>query len=328
MTFNLNDDPLKFQGKMKKSKYFEGWYFKHVSADLKNIISVIPGISIGDVDSHAFIQTAVKCEINGKSWLMTHYHRFSADDFSCMDRPFCLKIGSNTFEPGGMELELKTHDCSVRGSIRYSEFDPIVRTRISPSAMGFFAYLPFLECYHDIVSMGHKLSGILYLNNSLIDFDQGRGYIEKDWGSSFPKDYIWIQCNSFKDSDASIMCSVADVPFLNASFRGFICSLSVCGQEYRFASYNLSRISKLECSRNAMELNVVRNNIMLEVKVGTFQGEVLKAPQNGIMNTEIREELCGTVQVRLKNLSGNILFQGTGNPCATELFGNLSRLKV
>ena len=38
--------PEVFQGNLKRKKYFEGWYFKHVSKDLKNVWSFIPGISL------------------------------------------------------------------------------------------------------------------------------------------------------------------------------------------------------------------------------------------------------------------------------------------
>ena len=38
-------EPLLYQGKHRKGNYFEGWYFKHVSADLKTTVSVIPGMA-------------------------------------------------------------------------------------------------------------------------------------------------------------------------------------------------------------------------------------------------------------------------------------------
>jgi len=49
--------PVRFQGGNQKSRYFEGWYFKNVSANAEFIWSVIPGISILDKNhAHAFIQ--------------------------------------------------------------------------------------------------------------------------------------------------------------------------------------------------------------------------------------------------------------------------------
>ena len=70
MYINYKDDPLKYYGEKKKDNYFEGWYFKHVSSDLKNIISVIPGISKNLNDPHSFIQTIIYTENNGKKVLL------------------------------------------------------------------------------------------------------------------------------------------------------------------------------------------------------------------------------------------------------------------
>ena len=48
--------PWAFQGSLRRRDYFEGWYFKHVSADLTQVWSFIPGISLSKGKRHAFIQ--------------------------------------------------------------------------------------------------------------------------------------------------------------------------------------------------------------------------------------------------------------------------------
>ena len=63
--------------------------------------------------------------------------------------------------------------------------------------MGPFHYLPFLECNHAIISLRHHITGSLKVNNQKFQII-GDGYIEKDWGRSFPQDYLWLQSNSCK----------------------------------------------------------------------------------------------------------------------------------
>ena len=46
--------------------------------------------------------------------------------------------------------------------------------------MGPFAFVPFMECYHGIVSMDHIIQGELEIDGVNIDFSNGRGYLEKD----------------------------------------------------------------------------------------------------------------------------------------------------
>src|SRR5690606_38060034 len=107
----------------------------------------------------------------------------------CSDYPFNLCIDKNIFRRDVMVLNLKEKDYSLQGRIKYSAFLDIHRDRLSPDAMGCFSHLPFMECYHDVISMNHSLKGGLFINDKLIDFHNGKGYIEKDWGTSFPKEY-------------------------------------------------------------------------------------------------------------------------------------------
>ena len=67
-------------------------------------------------------------------------------------------------------------------------------------------------------------------------FEGGLGYVEKDSGTSFPRSYLWMQCNDFP-SACSIMISIAHIPFCGSSFRGCICAIVYQGREYRLATY-------------------------------------------------------------------------------------------
>ena len=100
--------------------------------------------------------------------------------------------------------------------------------------MGPFSYIPNMECNHAILCMKNKTSGVIHINNTQMNFNNGTGYIEKDWGYSFPKEYIWCQGNDFKEANASFMVSIANIPFKFFSFQGIICVLIANGKEYKF----------------------------------------------------------------------------------------------
>lgn len=320
MSLLQNEDPLKFKGKNKKDNYFEGWYFKLVSSNLKNVISIIPGISKCGSDTHAFIQSIISYEIHNRIILETFYHQFSKHDFQYNDHQFQLIIGKNTFNNEGIDLNLKNKECSIQGNINFSGFTKIKRNILSPNAMGCFAYIPFMECYHDIISMNHNLEGFLKVNNQKFKFDGGKGYIEKDWGTSFPKEYIWLQSNHFDNSDASIMFSLAHIPFMGTSFQGFICNFTFDCHEYRFATYNNSRVKRIKNNSNMLEFNIVKGKYNLHINAEiTLDSGSLKAPDKGAMSVQIKEGLSGTVKIKLTK-GTEILFQGTGNKCAIEVY--------
>lgn len=48
--------PILFQGHLKKTNYFEGWYFKQITADQNISLRFIPAVSLNNNDLHSFIQ--------------------------------------------------------------------------------------------------------------------------------------------------------------------------------------------------------------------------------------------------------------------------------
>lgn len=312
-------EPLRYHGKNRRNKYFEGWYFKHVSNDLKTIIGIIPGISKNLEDTHSFVQTIIQRNVDGKDILETHYHRYDQRDFEYMEEPFQLKIGSNIFKRDMIELDLYAKDYMLKGNIYYSEFKDIERTGFSPSAMGFFSHLSFMECYHDTISMNHGLMGSLYLNDMKIDLNNGKGYIEKDWGISFPKEYIWLQSNHFEQKSASIMFSMAHIPFMKTAFKGLLCNLYCNEKEYRFATYNNSKILELRHTEDTISIILGKGDLRLYINAKIINRGDLNAPKDGCMDLIIKEGLNGNVRVKLMRTSGEIIFEGYGNPCAAEI---------
>ena len=93
--------------------------------------------------------------------------------------------------------------------------------------MGPFSYIPFMECNHAILNMKSTANGSITINNHQMQFTHGTSYIEKDWGSTFPKYYIWCQGNNFKNPNASFMVSIADIPFKAFSFKSISASVTV-----------------------------------------------------------------------------------------------------
>jgi hypothetical protein len=45
--------PGVYHGLNKKPPFFEGWYYKLISADERNKVAIIPGVILGQ-DAHAF----------------------------------------------------------------------------------------------------------------------------------------------------------------------------------------------------------------------------------------------------------------------------------
>lgn len=311
--------PGAYHGLNKKPPFFEGWYYKLVSADERYKVAIIPGVILGE-DAHAFLQ--VLDGVDGT----TAYLQFPVADFQADDRHFAIEIGGNRFDDRHLHLALETPNCQLTGEIHLGPLNPWPVTWLSPGIMGWYAWVPRMECYHGVLSFSHSLQGTLTLNGKVMDFSGGRGYIEKDWGQSFPAAWVWLQSNHFAGVDACITASVAIIPWVGNAFRGFIAGLWLDGTLHRFATYSGARIENLQIFDDYVDWVLRNHQSRLFLKAFRVQGGLLRGPTRLDMGQRVLETLNATVQVRLETLQGEVLFDAIGAHTGLEVMGDLPRL--
>ena len=125
----------------KKKSFFEGWYFKQQSKE--NSIALIPGINISkDESKYAFIQIITEEK--------AYNVNYDFKDFSISDDKLTIKIKDSIFSTKGLILNIKSKDINIKGRLIYSDITPI-----KGDIMGPFAYFPFMECFHGVLSLNH-----------------------------------------------------------------------------------------------------------------------------------------------------------------------------
>ncbi len=317
--------PDRFQGNRKRKNYFEGWYLKNVCAKGENTISFIPGISLTDGDHHAFVQV-----INGKTG-KTWYFRYPAEEFSFSKNTFAAKIGNNFFSANQLKVDLKSETDHITGELNFDQQVSYPATLKRPGIMGWYRYVPFMECYHGVVSLNHHIRGAVTINGQQVNFNQGKGYIEKDWGSSMPQSWIWMQSNHFQQENTSFMLSVARIPWIGKTFTGFLGFFLHKGQQYHFATYTGAKISELHRSGNNVGIEIKTNAFAVKISgeqrkmSGTEKG-ALKAPVQGQMDRVIHECIDSRINITLTNKKNEVIFSGTGINAGLEMVGDTSLL--
>ncbi|HEX3029191.1 MAG TPA: tocopherol cyclase family protein [Clostridia bacterium] len=309
-----------FQGRNKKKNYFEGWYFKVADTSKKNVIAVIPGISLGErsQESHSFVQVIDSLSGTFK------YFKYKLSDFEHSTKEFKIRIGKSYFDRKTMILDLDNKTGSVNGKLEFHNIVPFPKSFLNPGIMGPFSYMPFMQCRHGVINVHHGVSGTLRIDSVPVSFDGGYGYIEKDWGKSFPENWVWVQCNSFESSDVSVMFSSAKVPFLFTSFNGFISFIRIGERFYKFATYTGAKVVKLSYTNDTLEFVIKDKNNTLAMKVFNKPGLLLKAPKNGIMDREITESISAVSEVTFSDNNGSIIFKGKGFNTGMEISGDIN----
>jgi tocopherol cyclase len=315
--------PEYYHGHGKRKNFFEGWFFKLVDFREMNCYSIIPGIFLGKTPdkSHAFIQ--VMNGITGE----TQYHRYAVEEFKVAKDEFNFSVGNSTFSIDQISLDIDSPQQKLQGQLKFSGIKPWPVTLRSPGIMGWYSYVPFMECNHGVVSLDHTIHGNLTVNNDHIDFSGGRGYIEKDWGKSFPSSWIWIQSNHFARPGSSLTASVANIPWLFKSFRGFIIGFLHDDKLYRFATYTGARLSRLEVRDDRVLCDVINKSHSLQISAKRSKTGILYSPHSSDMQPKTIESLAAITEVRLtENKTHGVLFEGEGRHSGLDINGRLEEI--
>jgi hypothetical protein len=305
-----------------------------VDASGQERYAIIPGIFKSDdpAEHHSFVQV-----LNGRTGRVV-YHRFPANAFHAAPDRFEVTIGACRFTQEHIALQLGRPEQTAYGEVHLRGLTPWpVRLR-SPGIMGPLGWLPNLECNHGVISLDHRLCGTLVIDGAVVEWEGGRGYIEKDWGASFPSAWVWMQSNHFARAGTSLTASIATVPMgvgsLVRSFRGQIVGLWHEERLYRFATYTGARVEQLVLDDESVTW-VVRGRCAgglyrLEMRAWRAEGGALRGPSLSDMGVRVSETLSARIEVRLSRLRGRrseLVLEDTGRYAGLEVVGNLERLK-
>jgi len=304
-------NPNLYQGHGRQKDYFEGWYYKIVHQSGDHAVALIPGVSIKSAtDRHAFIQ--LMDGTGGKS----HYYRFPFEDFVADKDKLHVRIGDNIFSEEKVVANLP----DIKVDLKISRQTPLFTSTFNPGIMGWFSFTPLMECYHGVVSMHHQLDGKIAHDGRDWDYNRGTGYIEKDWGISFPKCWFWTHSNTFDHEEkVSVMASVAHIPWMGSYFIGFIVALQIGDRQMRFATYNGSRW-QARLDDDALHLKFKKGKKELRLRCQKGPSAELISPISGEMTGKVNESLQAIINLEyLEN--GESKLTTTGHSAGLEIAG-------
>jgi len=171
--------------------------------------------------------------------------------------------------------------------------------------------------------------GTLEIDGERFDYDGGRGYVEKDWGRSFPSSWIWAQSNDFPESGVSVTVSVAKVPWMTGAFVGNIAGLLVGGELHRFATYTGASLACLETGANTAHLILRDRREELELTLSGCEALILKSPVLGAVEGRDAESIGGSIEVTLRALRGGhaaVAYHGVGGRAGIEIMDDRDEL--
>lgn len=270
---------------ISRTPYFEGWYYKITS--LKMSMAIIVGVIHDQKNSHAFIQTLDSIS------KQSQYIRFELTEFKFDKHHFHIALKDNHFYLDHIVLNLKDK-VTMKGTIHFGLQTPMETSLYRPTIMGPFYYLKFLECVHSLISLHHCCYVDLKINEHPFDL-KAIGYIEKDRGQSFPKQYFWLQSNHCENEYACLTLAIAKVNLKLFDFTGIVMVMMLDGQQHFYTTYLGAKV--IEQSLHHIHLKQNQEDIHLYIE--HQHPYALKGPQLGKMSKDVFEQLNAKVRVEL-----------------------------
>jgi hypothetical protein len=146
--------------------------------------------------------------------------------------------------------------------------------------------------------------------------------MEKDWGHSFPKAYIWMQSNHFSKPNISVKSSIAIIPWLKSSFIGHIAGILIDNKLIEFTTYNGTKVNSCEISKKNVKIEMENKSYKLNINAHREKATTLAAPISGFMNGRIDESMNAKINVKLFNKkSKKIILEDIGYSAGIEVAG-------
>lgn len=94
--------------------------------------------------------------------------------------------------------------------------------------------------------------------------------------------------------------------------------LIVDNKEYKFTTYNNSKIKKLSINDKVVEITLKKDDYYLDITSSIDNSHKLTAPIKGKMKKDIKESISSDIKVKLKK-KDKVIFKGTSTNCGLEI---------
>ena len=102
---------------------------------------------------------------------------------------------------------------------------------------------------------------------------------------------------------------------------GYICNLVIDGREYRFATYNNSKLKIESITNEKISIFLENSKETLRIEANIKEAGELIAPEQGKMQKTIKEEVLGEVKIYLYNKQNGTVYEDTCCVAGIEIVG-------
>lgn len=292
--------PSSLQGNFDRNKYFEGWFHKIYSSKYKASFIVIYGYATGNsTNKFGFIQV----HIPNQQVLIMY---FDKNEIFCDPNQHVIRMGAHVLTTH--KIDINTNEIGIQLDLTNNQ--PI---RTFKNSMGYNYVIPNLPCYHAILNKSHTISGEIRAGDTSFVMGKDMGYLEKNWGTSFPDNYIWLHAVDPTNTEVNLLFSQAEIKWMGGTFLRHLGYLNFENECIDFRQFKNSEVSSTFVGSEKQLIRFSSKLIELEISI-VLGGQVLfKGPEDGALRRDIVHYTDAFMEVKLKRNAETTVFRLVGN---------------
>lgn len=194
--------------------------------------------------------------------------------------------------------------------------------QLQQATAGWLSYLPIFDPGWQI-TMAHGLAtGWIEWQGTLYQFTDAPAYSEKNWGSSFPQKWFWLNCNSFSHQpDLALTAGGGIRQILWWQEEVALIGIHYQGKFYEFAPGN-SEISWQIESWGKWQMQGISSEYRITLTGETdLPGTYVRTPTAQGLIFNCRDTTNGKLHLELCDRHGNIIVAASSNLAGLEIGG-------
>lgn len=297
--FGINK-PTTLRGNFERNKYFEGWFQKIYSKKYNASFVIIYGYATRNTeDTLGFIQILIP----NKAPQIIYFNK---NEISCDSEQHIVRMGENLLTTE--TIQINANDINIRLKLMNNQVKQTFK-----NSMGYSYFLPNLPCYHSVLNTGHQVTGEIQQKEAGYVLNNDMGYLEKNWGTSFPESYIWLHAVDPHDSKVSMLFSLAEIKWIGKKFIKHVGHFHYDNKQIDLRSLMSFATSNPSSSKDKYQIRMISKTIQLDILIVFGNKVLLKGPQEGVLSSDIIHYIDADIQIQFSENNKTRMFQLVGN---------------
>jgi tocopherol cyclase len=292
--------PNSIRGTFERNKFFEGWFQKVYSKALKASFILIYGYATHNSDNEfGFLQILIPNQTPEIVY-------FPKNQVSCDIEKHQFRMGKNLLTTELIRIDIN----GISIELNMKNKQPF---RTFKNSMGYTYFIPNLPCYHSVLNTAQSVSGEIKHQGQCYTLDHEMGYLEKNWGTTFPESYFWVHAVDPNNPAISLLFSRAKIVWLGKTYIKHVGYLCYDGQQIELRELKNCAVSNSNISPENRIIQIRSASAQLDLALGYGREVQFKGPKDGALSRMIHHQADAKVEVSLTYENRRQQFQMVGN---------------